>query len=180
MLRSGPLPPLIRIGFAENRVQGSYNWHLELSQQMQNVAARRPAKYPILVLQAYQIKIREVQEGSYLFVRGHVILFQRYPHTGGVVVPTLRVIDRHSKQLGCSTFHGNRITQVGGKGCNSALPRKIVADNGDPARKARSRSNVSAGYLLRGHGDAWIKLECLGGWTVCNLGHQFPYLWELV
>jgi hypothetical protein len=50
-------------------MKGSYDGHLEATQQTQNVTAGRAAKNSVFVLQAYQIKISEIQEVSGLFVR---------------------------------------------------------------------------------------------------------------
>jgi hypothetical protein len=55
-------------------MEGSDDRHLEAPEESQDVTARRTAKDSILVLQAYQIEIREVQEVGGLLIRGQIIL----------------------------------------------------------------------------------------------------------
>jgi len=54
--------PLLRIGIAENRVQGRHNWHAQFTQESENVTACAPAKNPILELQANQVHIVDIEE----------------------------------------------------------------------------------------------------------------------
>jgi hypothetical protein len=50
------------------------HWHLEAPEESQNVTACRTAKNPILVLQAYEIEIGEIQKVCGLLIRRHIVL----------------------------------------------------------------------------------------------------------
>jgi len=50
-------------------MESGYDRHLEATQQTQNVATRRTAKNSVLMLQAHQIEIREIQKVSSLLER---------------------------------------------------------------------------------------------------------------
>src|SRR5579859_7828830 len=101
-------------------MQGSYDRHLEATQQTQNVTAGRPAKNSVLVLQAYQIKISEIQEVSGLLVRGQIVLLKSESHPGGVRIAGFRIIHRNRKQPCRSVLRRNRVAQVSGKGGDPA------------------------------------------------------------
>ncbi len=127
-------PPLVRVRFAKNRMQRSDHRHFETPEEGQNVTARRAAKDSILVLQAYQIEVREIEKVSRLFVGGQIVLRKGEPYPRRVGIPRFRVIDRNREQLGRATLSGDRVAQVGSKSGDPTLPRKIVANNGNPAR----------------------------------------------
>src|SRR5579863_594570 len=55
-------PPLVRTGFAKDGVESGDERHAETAEKGQNVTARRATKNSILMLQAHQIEIAEIQE----------------------------------------------------------------------------------------------------------------------
>jgi hypothetical protein len=55
-------------------MEGGNDRHLEAPEESQDVTARRPAEDSVLVLQTYQIEIREIQKVGSLFVRRQIVL----------------------------------------------------------------------------------------------------------
>ena len=128
-------------------MKSGYDRHLEATKQTQNVTARRTAEDSVLVLQAYQIEICEIQKVSRLLIRRQIVLLKGESHPRRVCIPRFRIVDRHREQSCRSILRRNCFAQISGKGGDPALPGKIVANNGDPARQpsARARANRRAG-----------------------------------
>src|ERR1035441_361105 len=102
---------------------------------MQNMASGVAAEDSILVLQAYHIDVVEVQEFSCVLVRLHLVLVERPPHPGGIIVAFLSVVDRERQQSSRSVFCGNGAAQVRGERGDSTMSGKIISDHCDSARQ---------------------------------------------
>ena len=74
------------------------------------MTARRASEDSILVLQAHQIEVREIQKVGGLLVGRQIVLRKRQPHTLRVGIPGLHVIDR-DRRLGRATLSGDRVAQ---------------------------------------------------------------------
>ena len=137
---------------------------LSRRRRRQNMTARRTAKNSILVLQAYQIEIGEIQKLGSLLIRRQIVLRERESYPLWVGIPGFRIVHRHGEQPCRATLSGNRFAQISGKSSNSALARKIVAHDGDAARepRCRLRANGRRGRLTGSHGAPVNEFERSG------------------
>src|SRR5271165_621132 len=100
---------------------------------MQDMASGWTAEDSIFVLQAHHVDVVEVQKLSRFLIRLHLVLGERPPHPGGIVVSFFGVIHRERQQSSRPVLCGNGAAQVGGEGSDSTMSRKVVPDHGDPA-----------------------------------------------
>ena len=92
-------PPLVRLGFAQDGMQGGDYGHFQLPQHGQDVATDRAAEYAELMLQANHINIADVEEIRSAQVRGQILFFDLEAHYFGIVVSVLYVVDRGAETL---------------------------------------------------------------------------------
>jgi len=76
-------------------MEGGYDRHLEAPEESQNVTARWAAKDSVLVLQTYQIEIREIQKVGGLLIRGQIVLRQRESYPLWVRISGFHIVDRN-------------------------------------------------------------------------------------
>ena len=87
-------------GLAQDGVQGRDDRHPQVAQQAEDVAAGRAAVDAVLVLEADDVGVREVQEVGRPEVAVQVLLVDLEPDLRRVVVPLGAVVDRHDEALG--------------------------------------------------------------------------------
>jgi hypothetical protein len=126
---------LVAVGFAQHRVQRGDDGHAQLAQQRQDVRARTPAEDAVLVLQAHEINIIDVEKVRGPHVRIDVPLGQLEAHAGGVGVAVFVVIDREGQARRARKFGGDGLAQVGREGGDATLAGKIVANEGDTTNR---------------------------------------------
>ena len=80
-------PPLVGVGLAQDGVQGRDDRHPQVPQQAEDVAAGRAAVDPVLVLEADDVGVGEVQEVGRPEVAVEVLLVDLEPDLRRVVVP---------------------------------------------------------------------------------------------
>jgi hypothetical protein len=122
---------LIRIGLAQHGVQGGDDRHAQLAQQRQNVAARRAAEDAVFMLQANEVHVVAVEEISGASIGGGVALRDFEADARRIVVARFGVVDRQREARRVRVGGGDGFTQVGGEGRDAALPRHVIADEGD-------------------------------------------------
>src|SRR5690242_6662979 len=115
-------------------MQGGDHRHLQPAQEFQDVSARGSAKNAVFVLQAYEVNVAEIQEIRCLAVGSNLILGKFEPDPGRVGVAFWGIVDGKREEFGGAEFRVDRVAQVGREGGDTALPRKVVADDGDAAR----------------------------------------------
>jgi len=124
---------LVRVGIAQDRMQGGHDRHVQLVQQREQVAARHAAEDAELVLHAENIDIRDVQEIGRAQIGRQLPFLYLEAHLRGIVVPPLDVIDRHDQALQGRELRRHRRAQVCREGRNAALSREIVSQERDLA-----------------------------------------------
>src|ERR1700730_5301562 len=102
---------------------------------MQDMASGRPAEDSVLVLEADQVDIVEVQEFSGFLIRRQVILSQRPSYSCRIVISLFRVVYRQGQQSSRPVLRGNGGAQVRCERSNSTLSRKVIADHRDSTRQ---------------------------------------------
>ena len=131
-------PPLVVVRLAEDGVEGRDDRHPQVAQQAEDVAAGRPAVDAVLVLEADDVGVGEVQEVGRPAVALQVLLVDLEPDLRRVVVPLGAVVDRDDEALGVREPAGHRGVHVVGEGGDPALPGQVVADEGDLADLGRA------------------------------------------
>src|SRR5579871_2323918 len=91
------------------------------------MAAGRPAKYSILVLQTDNINIADIQEVSRAQIRRQILLFNFKANYVGVGIALSEVVYRDRETLARRVFSGHGLEQVGRKCRDAALTGQIVA-----------------------------------------------------
>jgi hypothetical protein len=124
---------LIGIRLAKNRVQGCNHGHLQATQKFQDVAAGRSAENSVLMLQANQVNIAEIQEIRGLAIGSQFILRKFEANSGRIAVTFRSIVDRQREKLGGAVFGVNGVAQIGCEGSDATAPGQVVADNCDPA-----------------------------------------------
>src|SRR5579862_4690445 len=147
-------------------MERGYDGHLQTAQQMQNMASRRATEDSILVLQAHHVDVVEVQEFSSLLIRLDLILSQRPPHPGGIVIILIGVVDWKRQQSGTPVLCGYCAAQVCGEGSDSALSWKIVPDYCNSTRqrgpRLQSRCCIAPYQRPRTHDlQEWLSQQCV-------------------
>jgi hypothetical protein len=115
-------------------MQGSNHGHVQAAQQLQDVAASRSAENPILMLQANQVNIAEIQEVGGLAVGSQFILRKFEANPGRIAVTFCSIVDRKREELGGSVFGVNGVAQIGCKRSDATAPGQVVPDDSDPTR----------------------------------------------
>ena len=126
-------PPLIDVRLAQDGVEGRDDWHPQVAQQAEDVAAGYPAVDPVLVLEADDVGVREVQEVGRPEVAVQVLLVDLEPDLRRIVVPLGAIVDRHDEALGLREPAGHRGAHVEGERGDPALAGQVVTDEGDLA-----------------------------------------------
>src|SRR5262249_14453413 len=126
-------PPLIDVRLAQDGVEGRDDRHPQVAQQAEDVAAGHPAVDPVLVLEADDVGVREVQEVGGAAVAFQVLLFGLEPGLRRVVVPFGAVVDGDDEALGVREAARHRRVHVVGEGGDPALPGQVVPDEGNLA-----------------------------------------------
>ena len=120
--------PLLRVRFAQHRVQRGDDGHLQFAQQRQHMTARRPAENAKLMLHANHVHVRDVQKIRRTQVGRQVLLRNLKTHLRRVIVAARKVIDRDDEALHRRKFRCHRAAQVGRERGNAAFPGQIIAE----------------------------------------------------
>src|SRR6266851_8517348 len=94
---------------------------------------------PVLVLQADQIHIAEVEKVRGLPVGSQVVLRELESHPDGIVVTLFGIVDRKCQQLRRAVFRVQGVAQVGCERGDSTMLRKIIAHHRDSSGKCWAR-----------------------------------------
>ena len=85
------------------------------------------------MLQADDVDVAEVEEVGRPAIGVEILLGKLEAHFGRVVVAAFDVVDRRDDAVGLGILRGDRLAQVEGERRDAALPRQIIADEGDLA-----------------------------------------------
>ena len=110
---------------------------------------------PVLVLEADDVGVGEVQEVGRPEVALQVLLVDLEPDLRRVVVPLGAVVDRDDEALGVREVARHRGVHVVGEGGDPALPGQVVADEGDLA-DADQRDSPSIGG--QSESNTWLSV----------------------
>ena len=94
-----------------------------------------PPKIPYSCCTHTRSTLVKLRNSAAPFVRRQLLFGQLESHPLGIAVFGLRIVHRQCKQAFGSVLVGDSITQVGGESGNTTLPRKIVSNDCDSARK---------------------------------------------
>ena len=95
------------------------------------MAAGRPAKYSILVLQANNINVADIQEVRRTQIRRQILLFYLETNDVGVCIRLSEVIDSNRETLAHRVFGGHCLEQVRRKCRDAALTGQMSAQKRD-------------------------------------------------
>ena len=112
----------------EHRMKGRDHRHVEPRQELDNVAARLPAKNSVFMLKGNNIEAGIVQERGPVHIFVDVLVLDRQAHGARVVVGTTRIRHRYDAGVQIGTRQRHRPMKIVGEGCNAAAARKMVAD----------------------------------------------------
>ncbi len=124
---------LRRVRFVEHRVQCRDNRHAEVVQQGENVAAGWPAEDPVLVLEADDVDVADVEEVGRTLIRRQVPLGQFEPDAIRVRVPARTIVDRDGEARILALVTHDRVAEVRCERCDAAASREVITDNRDPS-----------------------------------------------
>ena len=124
------------------------------------MAAGAPAEDAVLVLQAHEIDVVDVQEVGGAAIGVDVLLRQFEADAGRIVVARLGVVDGQGDARRLDALDGDGLAQVGREGGDAALARQVIADEGD----AFDDSGIP---------DLFSALVFAGGGLPCPNGEQF-------
>ena len=83
---------LVRRWIAKHGAKRGDEWHLQASQQLKDMCAGGATEDSLLVLEADQIDIAEIQKVRGLAVGSQVLFGQLEPHPDGIVVAIVGVV----------------------------------------------------------------------------------------
>ena len=121
-------PSLIRVGVAQNGVQGRDDGHAQFTQEGQDVTARPSTEDAIFVLQAHEVYVVDIQKVGGAAIRVNILLRQFKSNAGWIGVAGLDVVDGQGNARCSAVFGGDGLTQIGGECGDAALARQVVAD----------------------------------------------------
>ena len=128
-------------------MQGGDERHLQSAKQFQNVRPCGSAKNSVLVLQADQVDIAEIQEVSGLSVGRKIVLGKFEANSARVKVTFFSVVYRERQEFRGAIFLVNGVTQIGGECGDATAARKIVAHDSDAIGK-RGAARLAGGMLV--------------------------------
>ena len=97
----------MRVGLAQNSVQGCDNGHAQFTKQSQDVAPGTPAKDAVFELQTCDIHIVNIQEVGGTAIRFNVLLRQFKSNPTRVGVTAFDVVDGQSNACRIAVFGGD-------------------------------------------------------------------------
>jgi hypothetical protein len=100
-------PALVRVGFAQNRVQRRDDGHAQITEQSQDVTASPPAEDAIFELQADEIHAVDIQEVRSAPIGLDIFLSQFEANASRIGVAAFDVVDRHGDARSVTVFGGN-------------------------------------------------------------------------
>ncbi len=95
------------------------------------MAARRAPEDAVLVLEADDVGIGEIQEVGRAEIRVDLLLLDFEPRLRRVVVSLREIVDRDHEAIGTRVLGGDRRAEVIREGRDAAFPRQIVTDESD-------------------------------------------------
>ena len=122
---------LLGAGILEDGVQGGDDRHAQVAQQTDDMAAGRTAEDAVLVLEADDIGIGEIEEIGRSQVGVELLLLDFEADFGRVVVTLRNVVDGHDETIGPGILGGNRRADVVGESRDAASSRQVIADECD-------------------------------------------------
>ena len=125
---------LWRIRFPEHRVKRRDDRHVEAGEKLDDVAAGLTAEDSVFVLQADRVDTLGVEECRGATIVVDILLADLEPNARRIVIIAPGVGHRDDRGLEVGTSRRDRLMQIVGEGGDSAAARKLVADEGDPAR----------------------------------------------
>ncbi len=118
--------PLIGAGDVQNRVQGRDDRHPQVAEQAKKVTAGRTAVNPVLMLDADDIRVGEVEIIGCPQVAVQVLLVDLEPDLRRIVVSLRAIVDRNHEALGVWELARHRRMHVVCKRRDAALSGKII------------------------------------------------------
>ena len=122
---------LLGAGVLEDGVQRRDDRHPQVAQQPYDVAAGRTAEDAVLVLEADDIGVGEIEEIGRPQVGVDLLLLDFEPNFRRVVVPLRNVVDRHDETIRPGVLGGDRRAEVVGESRDAASSRQVIADECD-------------------------------------------------
>ena len=128
---------------AKNGMQSRDHGHVQVLQQLENIAACISPEDSILVLQTHQVHMTRIQKFCGCSIGGDVALIDLALHTCRVGVRRLPVVDGDHRRSADSVLVSHRIAQICREGRNSTLPGQMVPNHRNLSGKR------PAGYQLQ-------------------------------
>ena len=122
---------LLGAGLLEHGVQRRDDRHPQVAQQADDMAAGRAAEDAVLVLEADDVGVGEIEEIGRPQVRVELLFLDLEPDFRRVVVTLGNVVDRHDEAIRAGILGGDRRAEVVGEGRDAALSRQVIADERD-------------------------------------------------
>ncbi len=122
---------LVGAGMLQNGVERGDDRDAEIAQEGQDVAATGAAVDAVLMLEADDIGVAEIDVIGRAAVGIEITFAEFETNFRRVVVALRQIIDRGDKALGLGILLGHGIAEIVGKRGDAALAGKIVAEEGD-------------------------------------------------
>ena len=105
--------------------------HPERAQEGEDVGARLATKDSVLVLHGQHIDVIDVQEIGRAAVRAEITLGNLEPDSRRIDVPSTGIVHREHERVDMRQLCRQRIGEVRRECGDSALPRQVIAKDGD-------------------------------------------------
>ena len=110
------------------------------------MAARPPAEDAVLVLQAHEVDVVDIQEVGGAAIGVDILFRQFKANAGRIGVAGFDVVDGQRDAGGLAVFGGDGLAQIGGEGGDAALARQVVADERNAADRCIVRAEIHREY----------------------------------
>lgn len=125
----------------QNGMQCRHDRHAKVAEQCQHMASRLPTKDAVLVLQANDFNVIDVQEVGGAEVFRHLGLFDLKTNGRRIRVMLSAIIHSDHKAVEIREFAGDRLAQIRCECSDSALSRHMIAKQGYTANAGGFRES---------------------------------------
>jgi hypothetical protein len=126
-------PLLLRARLTQHGVECRHHRHAQLPQKRQNVGPRASSIDSVLMLEADDVYVADVQEVRCAQIGREVMLFHLESNDVWIRISFGGVVHGDDETLTLRVRRGHRLMQVGSVIRNAAFSRQMIADEGDPA-----------------------------------------------
>jgi hypothetical protein len=107
---------------------------MRLPQQLEYMAARRPSKNAVFMLEDNHIHAIGIQEGGGALIRRDVLLRNLEAHTLRIGIILFAIIDGYGEDVGIREALGQRFAYIGGKCGDATVSREMRTNDRDLAK----------------------------------------------